>query len=144
MNTCEHFQLIVAGQGLNILRSGFKKRVVPPADQATRITELRYVSITLYTTLTFCRILAALKPPCSSHYYTALLRSSQEQIVSSCANGMPTGFVSGGIIEEPTERDEEWLRAQQELEAERKRKAEEGKQAGGQSLFEILERNRGT
>ena len=57
---------------------------------------------------------------------------------------MPTGFVSGGIIEEPTKRDEEWLRAQQELEAERKRKAEEGKQAGGQSLFEILERNRGT
>jgi hypothetical protein len=56
---------------------------------------------------------------------------------------MPAGFVSGGTVEKPTKRDEEWLRAQQELEAERKRKAEEEKQAGGQSLYEILQRNKG-
>ncbi|PGH15596.1 hypothetical protein AJ79_02378 [Helicocarpus griseus UAMH5409] len=55
---------------------------------------------------------------------------------------MSSGFVSGGTVEEPTERDDEWLKAQQELEAERRRKAEEGKQDGGKSLYEILQHNK--
>lgn len=55
---------------------------------------------------------------------------------------MASGFVSGGTNEEPIERDDEWQRAQQELEEQRKRKADLGKQDGGKSLFEILENNK--
>ncbi|KAJ5459215.1 hypothetical protein N7530_011159 [Penicillium desertorum] len=55
---------------------------------------------------------------------------------------MSSGFVSAGTNEKPIERDDEWLRAQQELEEERRRKAELGKQDDGKSLFEVLERNK--
>ena len=55
---------------------------------------------------------------------------------------MSSGFVSAGTNEQPIERDAEWLRAQQELEEERRRKAEIGKQDDGKSLFEVLERNK--
>ncbi|KAJ5383119.1 hypothetical protein N7517_001030 [Penicillium concentricum] len=55
---------------------------------------------------------------------------------------MSSGFVSSGTNEQPIERDDEWLRAEQELEEERRRKAELGKQDGGKSLFEVLERNK--
>ncbi|EKV15627.1 NEFA-interacting nuclear protein NIP30, N-terminal [Penicillium digitatum] len=55
---------------------------------------------------------------------------------------MSSGFVSSGTNEQPIERDDEWLRAQQELEEERRRKAEIGKQDDGKSLFEVLERNK--
>ncbi|KAJ5951167.1 uncharacterized protein N7479_009580 [Penicillium vulpinum] len=55
---------------------------------------------------------------------------------------MSSGFVSAGTNEKPIERDDEWLRAEQELEEERRRKAEIGKQDGGKSLFEVLERNK--
>ncbi|KAJ5494498.1 hypothetical protein N7463_010585 [Penicillium fimorum] len=55
---------------------------------------------------------------------------------------MSSGFVSAGTNEQPIERDDEWLRAEQELEEERRRKAEIGKQDGGKSLFEVLERNK--
>ncbi|KAJ5799364.1 uncharacterized protein N7518_001432 [Penicillium psychrosexuale] len=55
---------------------------------------------------------------------------------------MSSGFVSSGTNEKPIERDDEWLRVQQELEEERRRKAEIGKQDEGKSLFEVLERNK--
>ncbi|CAI7610320.1 unnamed protein product [Penicillium glandicola] len=55
---------------------------------------------------------------------------------------MSSGFVSAGTNEQPIDRDDEWLRAQQELEEERRRKAELGKQDDGKSLFEVLERNK--
>ncbi|KAJ5576554.1 hypothetical protein N7535_003480 [Penicillium sp. DV-2018c] len=55
---------------------------------------------------------------------------------------MSSGFVSAGTSDQPTERDEEWRRAQQELEEERRRKAEVGKQNNGKSLFEVLEQNK--
>jgi len=55
---------------------------------------------------------------------------------------MSSGFVSGGTNEEPLERDDEWRQAQQELEDERRRKAELGKQDGGKSLYEVLEQNK--
>lgn len=55
---------------------------------------------------------------------------------------MASGFVSGGTNEEPIERDNEWQRAQQELEEQRKRKADLGKHDGGKSLFEVLENNK--
>ncbi|KOS39169.1 hypothetical protein ACN38_g10019 [Penicillium nordicum] len=55
---------------------------------------------------------------------------------------MSSGFVSSGTNDQPIERDDEWLRAQQELEEERRRKAEIGKQDDGKSLFEVLERNK--
>jgi hypothetical protein len=55
---------------------------------------------------------------------------------------MSNRFVSSGTIDNPTERDDEWRQAQQELEEKRKRKAEEGQQ-DGKSLFEVLQANKG-
>jgi hypothetical protein len=56
---------------------------------------------------------------------------------------MSSGFVSGGSLDKPNERDEEWLKAQRELEEERTRKAQLEQQQGGKSLFEILQANKG-
>ncbi|KAL1966553.1 hypothetical protein VTN77DRAFT_4475 [Rasamsonia byssochlamydoides] len=55
---------------------------------------------------------------------------------------MSSGFVSGGTIDEPAERDDEWRRVQEELEEERRRKAEMGRQEGGKSLYEVLQQNK--
>ncbi|KUJ07947.1 uncharacterized protein LY89DRAFT_600644 [Mollisia scopiformis] len=55
---------------------------------------------------------------------------------------MSSGFVSGGTIEEPIERDEAWLAAQKEVEANHRRKAELARQNNGKSLFETLEANK--
>ncbi|CCD52139.1 hypothetical protein BofuT4_P079340.1 [Botrytis cinerea T4] len=55
---------------------------------------------------------------------------------------MSSGFVSGGTADAPTERSDEWLAAQQEIEANRQRKAIEARQQDGKSLFEILEANK--
>ncbi|KAB8210408.1 N-terminal domain of NEFA-interacting nuclear protein NIP30-domain-containing protein [Aspergillus parasiticus] len=55
---------------------------------------------------------------------------------------MSSGFVSAGTDQEPVERDDEWLRVQQELEEERRRKAELGKQADGKSLYDVLQQNK--
>lgn len=52
-------------------------------------------------------------------------------------------FVSGGTDEEPTERDEAWLTAQQQIEATRQSKIEIGKQEGGKSLYDTLQANKG-
>ena len=52
-------------------------------------------------------------------------------------------FVSAGTDEEPTERDEAWLKAQQEIEANRQPKARPGEQEGGKSLYETLQANKG-
>lgn len=55
---------------------------------------------------------------------------------------MSSGFVSGGTTDEPVEQDDEWQRVQQELEEQRKRKADIGKQEGGQSLYDVLQSNK--
>lgn len=55
---------------------------------------------------------------------------------------MSSGFVSAGTNEDPVERDDAWLRAQKELEEERRRKAEAGLQKDGKSLFEVLQQNK--
>ena len=55
---------------------------------------------------------------------------------------MSSGFVSAGTNDQPLERDDEWHRVQQELEEERRRKADIGKQDGGKSLFEVLQNNK--
>lgn len=52
-------------------------------------------------------------------------------------------FVSGGTNEEPTERDDAWLKAQQEIESKRQEKVKIGEQAGGKSLYETLQANKG-
>ncbi|KAF2093102.1 hypothetical protein NA57DRAFT_25722, partial [Rhizodiscina lignyota] len=51
-------------------------------------------------------------------------------------------FVPAGTLEEPVNRDEEWAKAQQDIEANRKQKEEEGKQEGGKSLYEVLQANK--
>jgi hypothetical protein len=55
---------------------------------------------------------------------------------------MSSGFVAAGTDQEPVERDDEWLRVQQELEEERRRKVELGKQEGGKSLYDVLQQNK--
>jgi FAM192A/Fyv6, N-terminal domain len=64
--------------------------------------------------------------------------------VTNHTGTMSSGFVSGGTTDEPTERSDEWLAAQKELEANRQRKAEQARQADGRSLYETLEANKGT
>lgn len=56
---------------------------------------------------------------------------------------MSSGFVSGGTTDAPLERDDEWLRAQQEIDAHRRRKEEESRHEGGNTLYEVLQRNKG-
>lgn len=56
---------------------------------------------------------------------------------------MSSGFVSTGFLDQPTERDDDWLQAQKEIEANRRRKEEEGAQEGGKSLYEVLQQNKG-
>ena len=56
---------------------------------------------------------------------------------------MSSGFVSGGTTENPIERDDDWLKAQQEIEANRRRKEEDSRQEGGKTLFEVLQSNKG-
>jgi hypothetical protein len=55
---------------------------------------------------------------------------------------MSSGFVSGGTVENPTERDNEWRQAQAELEAARKAKADLAARHDGKSLFEVLQENK--
>ncbi|KAM3071319.1 hypothetical protein ACMFMG_008910 [Clarireedia jacksonii] len=55
---------------------------------------------------------------------------------------MSSGFVSGGTTDAPIERSDEWLAAQQEIEANRQKKALAARQNDGKSLFEILEANK--
>jgi len=56
---------------------------------------------------------------------------------------MSSGFVSGGTVDAPIERDEAWLAAQKEVEANLRRKAELARQTDGKSLYETLEANKG-
>lgn len=51
-------------------------------------------------------------------------------------------FVSGGTNEQPLERDDGWLKAQKEIEEAQRRKEEEGRQADGKSLYEVLQANK--
>ncbi|CAD6583411.1 MAG: hypothetical protein ASARMPREDX12_001268 [Alectoria sarmentosa] len=55
---------------------------------------------------------------------------------------MSSGFVSGGTTDAPTERDDEWLKAQQEIEANHRRKEEESRHEGGKTLYEVLQGNK--
>jgi hypothetical protein len=57
---------------------------------------------------------------------------------------MSSGFVSGGTVDAPIERSDEWLAAQQEIEANILRKAEQVRQSEGKSLYETLEANTGS
>lgn len=52
-------------------------------------------------------------------------------------------FVSGGTDEEPTQRDEAWLKAQQELDAAAIAKQEASRAGSGKSLYETLQANKG-
>ena len=56
---------------------------------------------------------------------------------------MSSGFLPGGIIDASTGHNDEWLAAQQEIEASRRRKAEQSRQAEDKSLYEILQANKG-
>jgi hypothetical protein len=52
-------------------------------------------------------------------------------------------FVSGGTNEEPTERDADWLKAQQDIDARHVAQVAASQQGEGKSLFETLQANKG-
>ena len=52
-------------------------------------------------------------------------------------------FISAGTNEDPSERDGKWMKAQQEIEANRRRKDEEKERQDGKSLYEVLQANKG-
>ena len=56
---------------------------------------------------------------------------------------MSSGFVSGGTTDQPLERDDEWRKAQHEIEVARKKKEDESRHEGGKSLYEVLQQNKG-
>ena len=56
---------------------------------------------------------------------------------------MSSGFISGGTNDAPTERDDEWRKAQQDIEANRRRKEEESRHDNGKTLYEVLQANKG-
>ncbi|QDS74499.1 hypothetical protein FKW77_007044 [Venturia effusa] len=56
---------------------------------------------------------------------------------------MSSGFVSGGSLDKPAERDDAWKKAQEELEARRKSKEEANQASSGKSLFDTLQANKG-
>ncbi|KAF1817502.1 hypothetical protein P152DRAFT_454092 [Eremomyces bilateralis CBS 781.70] len=58
------------------------------------------------------------------------------------ADGNASRFVSGGTIDAPIDRDDEWKQAQQELEEARRKKFEQEQQQDGRSLYEVLEANK--
>jgi len=52
-------------------------------------------------------------------------------------------FVSGGTDDQPTQRDEAWLKAQQELDAAAIAKQDAARAGSGKSLYETLQANKG-
>ena len=56
---------------------------------------------------------------------------------------MSSGFVPGGTADQPLERDDEWRKAQLEIEERRRQKEAEHRQGGERSLYEILQHNKG-
>lgn len=71
------------------------------------------------------------------------LRRSQQLALAVCVCiAMSSGFVSGGKAGEEVERDDEWKKAQQEIEDARRAKAELAKQHDGKSLYEVLQANK--
>jgi len=61
----------------------------------------------------------------------------------SDSHTMSSGFVSGGTTDNPIERDDDWLKAQEEIETNRRQREEESKQDGGKTLYEVLQNNKG-
>ncbi|KAK5011085.1 hypothetical protein LTR28_005858 [Elasticomyces elasticus] len=51
-------------------------------------------------------------------------------------------FVSVGTVEEPPERDEEWLKAQHAIDAAKTQKEEASRQDSGKTLYETLQANK--
>ena len=79
-----------------------------------------------------------------SSYSSREARNGKEPRTALCLlSEMSSGFVSSGTNDKPLQRDDEWLKAQQEIEANRRRKQEEGQQDGGKSLYEVLQQNKG-
>jgi len=52
-------------------------------------------------------------------------------------------FVAGGTNDEPIERGDAWLKAQQDIEAARAKTVQDGRQEGGKTLYETLQANKG-
>lgn len=56
---------------------------------------------------------------------------------------MSSGFISEQTGEVSKPQNDDWVKAQQIIDATRTHKQESGKQEGGKSLYEVLEQNKG-
>jgi hypothetical protein len=74
------------------------------------------------------------------HVYSEFTKVS---VVDNSEHKMASRFVPGGTNEDPTERDEAWLKAQKEIESKRQQTASASQQEGGKSLYETLQANKG-
>lgn len=52
-------------------------------------------------------------------------------------------FVSGGTVDQPAERSDEWIKAQQAIDAKALEKQKLAQQDDGKSLYETLQANKG-
>ncbi|KAI9845945.1 MAG: hypothetical protein M1838_001494 [Thelocarpon superellum] len=55
---------------------------------------------------------------------------------------MSSGFVSAGTSDDPVKTNDDWEKAKQEIEANRRRREDEARQGGEKSLFETLQANK--
>jgi hypothetical protein len=74
---------------------------------------------------------------------SALPASTPSHTTAGSKHYAMSRFVSGGTDEDPTERDDAWLKAQQQLDAAAIAKQEAARAGGGKSLFETLQANKG-
>lgn len=67
-----------------------------------------------------------------------------QNLILSFTINMSSRFVSAGTDQNPIERDDDWVKAQQEVEARRKAKQDEANrnQNEGKSLYEVLQANK--
>ena len=83
-------------------------------------------------------------PLASHHTNNTLTRPSTFSILQlTLPKAVMSRFVSGGTDAEPTQRDEAWLKAQQELDAAAIAKQEAARAGSGKSLYETLQANKG-
>jgi hypothetical protein len=75
----------------------------------------------------------------------ALFFEPRAKVPPGIFDSMSSGFVSGGTIDNEVERDDAWREAQKEIEEKRRLKYEDEEKRGasGQSLFEVLQANKG-
>ena len=56
---------------------------------------------------------------------------------------MSSGFVAAGTTDDPVKSNDEWEKAKQELDENKRRREEAAREEGGKSLYDVLQANKG-